>query len=250
MIEIVALSKSFGGKQVLTDINIRVGSEIYALLGPNGSGKSTLMKIVAGILKPSSGEVILDGISAVKNPLKAKKIVGFVAETPILYESLTVLELFNLVGKVRGIGKEELEQRVSKFAKAFEIEDLMESLIATLSFGNRQKVAIISALLHNPRILILDEVMNGLDVRSAKILRELLLSFKNEGRSILFSTHIMPFAEMLCDRVGVIYEGKIVAEGSVTDLKEFAKAKNLEEVFLKLTRGEGISEILAVLKQF
>lgn len=249
MIEIIALSKSFSGKQVLSDINIRVESEIYGLLGPNGSGKSTLMKIVAGILKPSSGEVLLNGISAVKNPLEAKKILGFVAETPVLYESLTVLELFNLIGKVRGIGKDELEQRVLKFAKAFEIEDLMDSLIATLSFGNRQKVAIISALLHNPKVLILDEVMNGLDVKSAKILRELLLSFKKEGKSILFSTHIMPFAEMLCDRVGVIYEGRIVAEGKVADLKEFAKAKNLEEVFLKLTRGEEISEILVALKQ-
>ncbi|MDK2795731.1 MAG: type transport system ATP-binding protein, partial [Archaeoglobaceae archaeon] len=134
------------------------------------------------------------------------------------------------------------------FSKAFEIEDFMNSLVATLSFGNRQKVAIILALLHNPRVLILDEVMNGLDVRSMKILREILFKFRSEGKSVLFSTHIMPFAEMLCDRVGVIYEGRIVAEGRVSELKEFAKVRDLEGVFLKLTRGEDISGILSALR--
>lgn len=248
MIQIVDLRKSFGSHEVLKGISLEVRGEIYGLLGPNGSGKTTLMKIVAGILKASSGKVFVDGIDVERDPIKVKQIVGYVPENPILYESLTVSEIFNLVAKVRGLKKEEFEEKVAIFSKAFEIEDLMNSLVATLSFGNRQKVAIILALLHNPRVLILDEVMNGLDVRSMKILREILFKFRGEGRSILFSTHIMPFAEMLCDRVGVIYEGRIVAEGRVSELKEFAKVRDLEDVFLKLTRGEDISEILSALR--
>jgi ABC-2 type transport system ATP-binding protein len=247
VIELVNVKKSFGNSEVLKGISLRVNSEIYGILGPNGSGKTTLMKIVAGIMKPSAGKVFVEGVDVESDPIRVKQIVGYVPETPILYESLTVSELLNLVGKVRGLNKEELEEKVANFARAFEIEDYLDSLIATLSFGNRQKVAIISALLHNPSVLILDEVMNGLDVRSAKILRELLFRFRREGKSILFSTHIMPFAERLCDRVGVIYEGKIVAEGKVGDLKDFAKVKDLEDVFLKLTRGEDISEILSAL---
>ncbi|MDI9643182.1 MAG: ABC transporter ATP-binding protein [Archaeoglobaceae archaeon] len=247
MIKIKDLRKSFGKKEVLKGISLEVRGEIYGLLGPNGSGKTTLMKIVAGILKPTQGEVIVGGINVEKDPLKTKEIVGYVPETPVLYESLTVSELLNLVGKIRGLKKEELEKRVSNFAKAFEIEEFMNSLIATLSFGNRQKVAIISALLHNPKVLILDEIMNGLDVKSAKILRELLFRFRSEGRSIIFSTHIMPFAEMLCDRIGVIYEGRIVAEGKVSDLKDLSKVKDLEDVFLKLTRGEDISDLISAL---
>ncbi|MCQ4152967.1 MAG: ABC transporter ATP-binding protein [Archaeoglobi archaeon] len=247
MIELVNVKKSFGNSEVLKGISLRVNGEIYGILGPNGSGKTTLMKIVAGIMKPSAGKVFVEGVDVESDPIRVKQIVGYVPETPILYESLTVSELLNLVGKVRGLNKEELEEKVANFARAFEIEDYLDSLIATLSFGNRQKVAIISALLHNPSVLILDEVMNGLDVRSAKILRELLFRFRREGKSILFSTHIMPFAERLCDRVGVIYEGKIVAEGKVGDLKDFAKVKDLEDVFLKLTRGEDISEILSAL---
>jgi ABC-2 type transport system ATP-binding protein len=247
VIELVNVKKSFGNSEVLKGISLRVNGEIYGILGPNGSGKTTLMKIVAGIMKPSAGKVFVEGVDVESDPIRVKQIVGYVPETPILYESLTVSELLNLVGKVRGLNKEELEEKVANFARAFEIEDYLDSLIATLSFGNRQKVAIISALLHNPSVLILDEVMNGLDVRSAKILRELLFRFRREGKSILFSTHIMPFAERLCDRVGVIYEGKIVAEGKVGDLKDFAKVKDLEDVFLKLTRGEDISEILSAL---
>ena len=247
MIEVKELCKSFGNKTILDKISFKVSNEIYGLLGPNGSGKSTIMKILAGILEPTEGQVIIDGIDS-RSSLKVKEIVGYVPETPVLYESLTPAELFNFVGKVRKITRENLEEKVNHFAKAFEIEKYLDQFTGSLSFGTQQKVSIISALLHNPKILVLDEVMNGLDARTARILRELLMEFKREGKSIVFSTHILPIAETICDRIGVIYQGKLIAEGSVEELKEKVHEQNLEDVFLKLTESSEIAAVVQALK--
>ena len=251
MIEVENLTKKFGDKVAVSGISFRVhDGEIYGLLGPNGSGKSTTMKILAGILKPTSGKVLVEEINVAKNPIEVKKIVGYVPETPILYESLTPSELFNFVGSIRGIPKEKLEERVNYFVKAFGIEEYLEQFIGTLSFGTQQKVSLITALLHDPKVLILDEAMNGLDPKSARILRELLLEFKNEGKSIIFSTHILSLAEIICDRIGVIYQGKIIAEGTIEELKEKAHEESLEDVFLKLTESKDeIAHIVQALKE-
>ncbi len=251
MIEVENLTKKFGDKVAVDGISFRVhNGEIYGLLGPNGSGKSTTMKILAGILKPTSGKVLVEGINVAKNPIEVKKIVGYVPETPILYESLTPSELFNFVGSMRGIPKDKLEERVNYFVRAFGIEEYLEQFIGTLSFGTQQKVSLITALLHDPKVLILDEAMNGLDPKSARILRELLLEFKNEGKSIVFSTHILSLAEVICDRIGVIYQGKIIAEGTIEELKEKAHEESLEDVFLKLTESKDeIAHIVQALKE-
>jgi ABC-2 type transport system ATP-binding protein len=249
MIEIRELHKTYGNKIALNNLSITVNDEVYGLLGPNGSGKTTLMKILVGILKPTKGKALVEGVDVSKNPLKAKEIIGYVPETPILYESLTPNELFDFVGKIRNIPKRELEEKVNSYIKAFGIESYIEQFIGTLSLGTQQKVSIISALLHNPSVLILDEAMNGLDVKTARIFRELLFEFKKEGKSIIFSTHVLPLAEIICDRVGVIYQGKLIAEGSVEELKERAHERNLEDVFLKLTESkEEIYEIIHALK--
>lgn len=251
MIEVENLTKKFGDKIAVDGISFRVhDGEIYGLLGPNGSGKSTTMKILAGILKPTSGKVLVEEINVAKNPIEVKKIVGYVPETPILYESLTPSELFNFVGSIRGIPKDKLEERVNYFVRAFGIEEYLEQFIGTLSFGTQQKVSLITALLHDPKVLILDEAMNGLDPKSARILRELLLEFKNEGKSIIFSTHILSLAEIICDRIGVIYQGKIIAEGTIEELKEKAHEESLEDVFLKLTESKDeIAHIVQALKE-
>ncbi|ADT83618.1 ABC transporter ATP-binding protein [Thermococcus barophilus] len=251
MIEVENLTKKFGDKIAVDGISFHVhDGEIYGLLGPNGSGKSTTMKILAGILKPTTGKVLVEGINVAKNPIEVKKIVGYVPETPILYESLTPSELFNFVGSIRGIPKDKLEERVNYFVKAFGIEEYLEQFIGTLSFGTQQKVSLITALLHDPKVLILDEAMNGLDPKSARILRELLLEFKNEGKSIVFSTHILSLAEVICDRIGVIYQGKIIAEGTIEELKEKAHEESLEDVFLKLTESKDeIVHIVQALKE-
>jgi ABC-2 type transport system ATP-binding protein len=249
MIEIQDLTKIYGNKIVLDSLSLTVGNEIYGLLGPNGSGKTTLMRILAGILKPTKGKVLVEGIDVAKNPFRAKEIVGYVPEAPILYESLTPAELFDFVGKIRKIPRGELEERVNRLIKAFGIESCIDQFIGTLSHGNQRKVSIIAALMHEPGVLILDEAMNGLDVKTARIFRELLFEFKKEGKSVIFSTHVLPLVELICDRVGVIYRGKLIAEGSIDELREKAHEKNLEDVFLKLTESkEEIYDVVHALK--
>lgn len=246
MIEVENLVKMYGNKVVINGISFKVeNGEIYGLLGPNGSGKSTTLKILAGILPPTSGKVLVDGIDVARNNLKVKEIVGFVPESPALYESMTPAELFTLIGSIRKIDGDVLQRRVASFVEAFDIEKYMNQFIGTLSFGTKQKVSIISALLHDPRVLIMDESMNGLDPKSARILRELLLKFKDDGKSIIFSTHVLPLAEMLCDRIGLIYQGNIVAEGTMEELREKAQEENLEDIFLKLTESK--EEMLSVI---
>ena len=207
------------------------------------------MKILAGILQPTSGRVVIGGIDVAENPVGVRRITGYVPETPVLYESLTPVEFFNFVGSVRGIPREELQERVETFVRAFGIEKYLGEMIGSLSFGTKQKVSLIAGMLHDPGVLILDEAMNGLDPKSARILRELLLQFREEGKSIVFSTHVLALAETICDRVGVIYNGEIIAEGTVEQLKEFAQEESLEDVFLKLTESQDeVAGIVRALK--
>ncbi|ASJ07899.1 3-dehydroquinate dehydratase [Thermococcus siculi] len=251
MIEVENLVKRFGSTVAVNGITFTVGDgEIYGLLGPNGSGKSTTMKILAGILTPTSGRVVVGGVDVSSNPLRVKELTGYVPETPVLYESLTPLEFFNFVGSVRRIPSEKLQERVDALVRAFGIEKYLGEMIGSLSFGTKQKVSLIAAMLHDPDVLILDEAMNGLDPKSARILRELLLQFRAEGKSVVFSTHVLALAEMICDRVGVIYNGEIIAEGTVEQLKEFAHEESLEDVFLKLTESqEEVAGIVRALKE-
>ena len=250
MITVENLRKRYDGNPILDGLSFTVkDGEIYDLLGPNGSGESTTMKILSGILKPDEGNVIIEGVNASENQLKVKEIVGFVPESPTLYESPTPAELFDFIGKVRKIPRGLLEERVNAFVKAFGIEEYLDQFIGTLSFGTKQKVSIIAALLHDPKVLVLDEAMNGLDVKSARIFRELLLEYKRKGKSIVFSTHVLQLAEIICDRIGVIHRGKIVAEGTVEELKKRLEKKSLEDVFLKITESrEEVLEIVKALK--
>ncbi|MFA4662346.1 ABC transporter ATP-binding protein [Pyrococcus kukulkanii] len=251
MIVVENLRKVFGSNEAVRGISFKVDNgEIYGLLGPNGSGKSTTMKILAGIITPTSGRVIVEGIDVSKDQLKVKEITGYVPETPALYESLTPAEFFSFIGSIRRIPQDILRERVDKLVEAFGIEEYMNQLIGTLSFGTRQKVSLISALLHDPKVLILDEAMNGLDPKSARIFRELLMEFKKEGKVIVFSTHVLALAEIICDRIGLLYQGRIIAEGTVDDLKKLAKEESLEDVFLKLTQAkEEVVLLVSALKE-
>jgi ABC-2 type transport system ATP-binding protein len=238
LIEIGGLTKTYGNAHALNGLNLKVmPGEIYGLLGPNGAGKTTTLRITAGLIEPTSGSVVISGFDATKESLQAKAKIGYVAEIPILYESLSPRELLEFAASVRGIDKDSLNRRLSQLAEAFDVASAFDSPIATLSMGTKQKVAIIAALIHQPPVLLLDEPLNSLDARSNKILRELLSLHVQKGGAVLFSTHIMEIAQKLCSRIGIIFQGKIVAEGNLDQLRAQTGGRDatLEEVFMKLT---------------
>ena len=246
------LYKNYGEVRALDGINIEIpGGQIFGILGPNGSGKTTMLKIISSIMEPTSGLVSVNGINVMGDPMKVKSIIGYVPETPNLYESLTPIEFLGFVGSIRKINHEILTERIYRFAKAFEIEDNLNNFIGSLSFGTKQKVAIISAFLHDPEIIILDEGMNGLDPRSAKILKNLLLEYVSSGRTVLFSTHVLEVAESVCHRMAIIYKGRIMDVGTLKELRESAGRHdaNLEDIFLNATGDSDLKPVIDSLRE-
>jgi ABC-2 type transport system ATP-binding protein len=253
LIETDGLTKRYGSFDALNGLNLKVvPGEIYGLLGPNGAGKTTTLKIIAGLIEPTKGSVTVSGFDATKDPIHAKAQIGYVAEIPILYESLTPRELLEFEASVRGLAKDPMNRRARQLAEAFEVASVFDSPIATLSMGTKQKVAIIAALLHQPPVLLLDEPLNSLDARSNRILKELLSLHVQRGGAVLFSTHVMEIAQRLCSKIGIIFEGKIVAEGDLDQLRARAGEKDatLEEVFMKLTNeASEVENIVRTLRE-
>ena len=259
LIEATGVVKHFGSVVALSGVDLKImPGEIYGLLGPNGSGKSTMIKIIVGLLEPTSGSVRVLGREPSTSPVEVKSAIGYVAESAMLYDSLTPRDFFEFVASVRKIDPKRANERVTRLATAFNLSQYYDSPIATLSMGTKQKVSIIAALMHEPPLLLLDEPLNGLDAKSSRILKD-LISFhteKNRG-AVLFSTHIMEIAEHLCNRIGIIYQGKIVAEGSLDELRKKAgegrageEKATLEEVFLRLTHEEQeVTETIKTLRE-
>lgn len=232
------LCKSFGEIKAVNNLSFEVKpGEIYGLLGPNGAGKSTTIKSILGLLEVDSGSISVFGHSSIQNPSKVKELIGYVPEEFALYESMTVAELFDFISSIRKLNPKITSKIVDRLLKTLNAKKYYQSLIASLSKGNKKKIEIISALLHQPRLLILDEPLSGLDVRSAAILKEMFQIHIQQGGSILFSTHIMELAQKLCTRIGIINNGKIVAEGTFNELQQMSNSNeaSLEEVFLELT---------------
>ena len=252
VISVENLVKYYGSLKALDRISFQVRrGEIYGLLGPNGAGKTTTLKIIVGLLKPSSGTVKVLNYSPVEDAVNVKRVIGYVPEEVYLYESLTVREFFEFVASVRGLS-EEVFSWVDMLVKSFNIEEYYDYPIASLSQGTKQKVTIISALMHKPEVLILDEPIKGLDAKSARIFKEIMHLHIQNGGAILFSTHIMDIAENICTRIGIIHKGRILAEGSVDDLKRMVNEPTgtLEEVFLELTRErEEVTDIINELRR-
>ena len=241
LIEASELTKQFGSVQALTGLNFRVmPGEIYGLLGPNGAGKTTTIKVITGLMEPTSGCVKVGGFDPVKNPIEVKSRIGYVAEKPILYESLSSRDFLEFVASIRKIDQNTVNRRVTQLADAFDMAKYFDAPIATLSMGMKQKVALIASLVHQPPILLLDEPLTGLDAKSSRIVKDLLSLHAQKGGAVLFLTHIMEVAEHICTRIGIIYQGKVIAEGTLDQLKSKTegKSKTLEEVFLKLTNEE------------
>lgn len=241
MIEVTELSKQFGQVQALQGLTFRVlPGEIYGLLGPNGAGKTTTIKAIIGLVEPTSGCVKVESFDPATNHIKVKSKIGYVAEKPILYESLSSRDFLEFVASIRKINQKEVNRIVAQLGDAFDMSDYFDAPIATLSTGMKQKVALIASLIHQPPVLLLDEPLSGLDAKTSRIIKDLILLHAKKGGAVLFSTHIMEVAENLCTRIGIIYQGKIIAEGTLDELKTKTgnESKTLEEVFLKLTKEE------------
>ena len=229
------------------DLEISEG-EVIGLLGPNGSGKSTTMKMLLGLVQPDAGMVEVFGVDVKRDPVAVKRQVGYVPESPRLYEFLTGLEYLDFIGDVFGMTAEEKRERISEYLKALELEGREGDMISGYSQGMKQKVALVSALLHKPKLLILDEPLNGLDPKSARIVKDLLHELKAQGVTTLMSTHVLEIAEAICDRIAIMYQGRILALGSMDELRQKASlpGSGLEDIFLKLT---GAGDIKAVVEE-
>ncbi len=249
-IDVSHLTKAYGSTVALNDVTLSVSTgEVRGLLGPNGSGKSSLMKTIMGLTKPSYGSIHVLGYDVRSNPMEIKKIVGYVPESPRLYEFLTATEYLDFIADVRGIPYEQKKERIAKFVDALDLEGKQGDMISSYSQGMKQKVAIIGALLHRPRVLLMDEPLNGLDPKSARLVKELIHGLAREGVSVMFSTHILEIAEAICDKLTILQGGKILAEGTSKDLRENAglPGSGLEDVFLKLTGTKGVEDIVEAL---
>jgi ABC-2 type transport system ATP-binding protein len=241
LIETFGLTKKFGSVTALIDLDLSImPGEIYGLLGPNGAGKTTAIKTILGLLEPTSGWVKVAGFDPVNDAVEVKSRIGYVAENPIVYDSLSPRDFLQFVASVRKTDQSSTNEMIGQLAKAFDMSQYFDSPIATLSLGMKQKVALIASLIHRPLVLLLDEPLNGLDAKSSRIVKDLVSFHAQKGGAVLFSTHIMEIAEQICTRIGIIDQGRVVAEGTLDQLRSRTGGvgDSLEEVFLKLTHEE------------
>jgi ABC-2 type transport system ATP-binding protein len=253
VLDVQNLVKHYGAVRAVDGLSftIREG-ELYGLLGPNGAGKTTTIKSVLGLVEVQAGTLRVAGEDPLVHPERAKEHIGYVAEEPLVYGSVTPRELLNFVASIRGLDPKVATSRARQLLSSLDAVQHYESLIATLSHGNKQKMQIVAAMLHSPRLLILDEPLIGLDAKSARVFKELLLLHVKRGGSVLLSTHIMEVAQGLCTRIGVINRGRMVAEGTLEELRvqKGAAGESLEEVFLRLTeQDQAVRDIVAAFSQ-
>ena len=241
MLDIQHYSKTYGeGNKAADDVSLTIESgDIYGFIGHNGAGKTTTIRAVVGVLDFTDGEIFIDGHSVKDEPIECKKVTAYIPDNPDLYENLTGLQYLNFVADVFGISAEDREERIKKYADMFEITDSLGDQISSYSHGMKQKVAIISALIHEPKLMVLDEPFVGLDPKASFILKEIMHEMCQNGSAIFFSTHVLDVAEKLCNKVAIIRKGKIIATGT---MEEITEGHSLEEAFLGDTFAEANHE--------
>jgi len=239
VIELSHVSKSYnkGRVKAVDDLDVTVRSgEIFGFLGPNGAGKTTTIKMIVGLLKPDAGTIRLEGVDTAADPLRCKAMTTYVPDYPAVYERLSGLEYLNFIGDVYGVPKAERLERIGKWLEVFEIAGAVTNPIQSYSHGMKQKIVLTAALLPAPQVMVLDEPLVGLDPRAAHHLKALFREHCDQGKTLFFSTHVMEVAEKLCDRIGIIDKGRLVACGTMAELKALDRAeKSLEGIFLELT---------------
>ncbi len=236
MIIIKNLSKSYGNKQVLKSVDLKISDgDIYAFVGSNGAGKTTTIKCMLGILPFDSGDVLYDGTSIKEEPLKIKQDIAYIPDNPDIYEHLTGYEYLSFIADMYETDAKTKNDNIKKYAKLLEIDTKLNDRIGSYSHGMRQKIVIIAALIHNPKVIIMDEPFVGLDPLSTHTLKEIMKELTKEGKIIFFSTHVLDVAEKLCNKIAIIKNGKILTEGT---MKEVTKNSSLEDIFLELVSHE------------
>jgi len=239
MISLQNLSKTYAGGKVRAVDNLSMevrNGEIFGFIGPNGAGKTTTIKMITGILRPDSGQVLVNGVDMAAEPVKAKHMIGYVPDTHEAFDKLTGQEYLNFIADVYGVGAADRKLYIEKYLRLFEIENAAGDMIKSYSHGMKQKLMLTGALIHKPPLWLLDEPMVGLDPKSALSLKEAMREHCREGNTVFFSTHILEVAERLCDRIGIIFGGKLIAVGTLEELRTGASGDaTLEQIFFKLT---------------
>lgn len=232
------LRMDFGKVTAVKSINFKIdGGEIYGFLGPNGAGKTTTLRMLTGVLVPTGGNIEICGKNLEKEPLSVKSEIGVVPDEPKLYENLTGQEFLEFIGSVFLMDKSEMSKRISELCDAFEI-NFLQKFIGDYSHGMKQKLMLTSVLMRKPKVIFLDEATVGLDAKSAKILKMLLRKYADEGSAIFMTTHVLEIAEKMCDRIGIINSGEIIAEGTLAQLRNESGKQSLEDIFLNLTGSD------------
>ena len=239
MIKLINLTKLYGKLTAVNGINLEVTrGEVFGFLGPNGAGKTTTIKMMAGLLQPTSGSVSIGGYDVQEESLKAKFITGFIPDRPFLYEKLTAREFMHFIAKLYDMG--DGKKRISELLDLFGLNEWADELVENFSHGMKQRLVMASALLHKPQVLVVDEPMVGLDPRGARLVKDIFKDLASQGVTVFMSTHTLEIVEKMCTRVAIINKGEIIAEGSVEDLGRMARMPNshLEQIFLRLTGGD------------
>ncbi|OGS38547.1 MAG: ABC transporter [Elusimicrobia bacterium RIFOXYD12_FULL_66_9] len=250
MIEIEGLVKRFGTHAAVAGLDLRVGSgEIFGFLGPNGAGKTTTVKLITGLLKPTAGRVRVAGFDVATQTLQAKRAMGLVPDEPFVYPKLTGAEYLRFVGELYGVPLADMRRRIPELLEMFELSSWGGELVESFSHGMRQKLVLAGILLHDPKVLVLDEPMVGLDPKSARLVKDIFLKLAERGTTIFMCTHVLEIAEKLCGRIGIMIEGRMVACGTLAELRAQSRTDglDLEGVFLSLTGGAECSTLLRFL---
>jgi ABC-2 type transport system ATP-binding protein len=250
MIKLTNLTKRYGSFTAVNSINLEVPrGELFGFLGPNGAGKTTTLRMIAGILRPTSGTVEIGGVNVVNEPVAAKSKLGFIPDRPFIYEKLTGAEFLRFVAGLYGQKGPEIEHRARELLALFDLEEWRDELVESYSHGMRQKLIISSAFVHRPEVIVVDEPMVGLDPKAARILKDLFREYTRRGHTVMMSTHTLEIAEGMCDRIAIIQNGVIRAAGTMADLRATAEsgAMGLEQIFLRLTGENAARELVDVL---
>ena len=232
MLKIEHLTKTYGEKRAVDDLSLHIRpGEIYGFIGHNGAGKTTTIKAACGILQYDSGEISLDGVSMKEDPIRAKASLAYIPDNPDLYDFMTGIQFLNFVADVFGVTEHDRKERIRKYGDTFELTADLAQPVASYSHGMKQKLALISALIHEPKLIIMDEPFVGLDPKASYLLKEMMREICDKGGAIFFSTHVLEVAEKLCDKVAIIKSGKLIKSGTMEEVKGDT---TLEQVFLEL----------------